>query len=74
MPRGVAKTTPGRLNNREARALARQIEAARPGWRASVFPIAQGLARVDVRQPDGSLVIVRNEADAERLLGDGGGR
>jgi len=70
MPRGVAKTTPGRLNNREARALARQIQAEHPSYRASVFQIAQGLARVDVRRPDGALVIVRSAADLPRVKED----
>lgn len=71
MPRGQHRSTPGTLNNREARAIVRRIVTARPGVRACVFSIAQGLARVDVRLPNGELVIVRSEADAEFLLSGG---
>ena len=66
MPRGIAKTTPGRMNAREAKALAKRIEQEHPGYRASVFNIAQGLARVDVQTPHGT-VIVRNEKDLKEL-------
>lgn len=58
-----------RLSNREARAVAREIRAAHPGWRVTVFPLAQGVARVDVRLPDGRELIVRSAADAAQLTG-----
>lgn len=48
MPRGIARTEPGRLNGRQARELARRIRAAIPGARAEAYHIAQGLAGVEV--------------------------
>lgn len=66
MPRGIARSTPGRMNGREAHALAKRINQEHPGFRAVVFPIAQGLARVDVQTPNGT-VIVRVEKDLSLL-------
>lgn len=58
-----------RLSNRQARAVARDIRAAHPGWSVVVFPLAQGVARVDVRLPDGQMLIVRSAAEAAQLAG-----
>lgn len=66
MPRGIAKTTPGRMNANEAKAMVKRIESEHPGYRASVFNIAQGIAVVEVHTPHGK-VTVRSENDLKEL-------
>ncbi len=49
MPRGIPAVESGRLNARQARELAKEVELARPDLSADVFKVAQGLAVVEVR-------------------------
>ncbi len=68
MPRGEFRTTPGKLNSREAKEIANEIQAARPKLTVRPFHIAQGIYIIELREggPKFQLWVIHNRQEWEK--------